>query len=97
MRRTYGMPSPQPPGRASACSHVLFMRKQLKRHAEIRVIAPQCDEKMQADTHLLCAAILSLPNELAGLVGKKALDTVERALGKQPAARFGLSQYHQRL
>ena len=24
------------------------------------MIAPQCDEKMQADTHLLCAAILSL-------------------------------------
>ena len=46
---------------------------------------------------LFCVLRHALPNELAGLVGKKALDTVERALGKQPAARFGLSQYHQRL
>lgn len=44
----------------SVSSFIKELRKQLKRHAEIRVIAPQCDEKMQADTHLLCAAILSL-------------------------------------
>ena len=44
----------------SVSSFMKELRKQLKRHAEIRVIAPQCDEKMQADTHLLGAAILSL-------------------------------------
>ena len=44
----------------SVSSFMKELRKQLKRHAEIRVIAPQGDEKMQADTHLLCAAILSL-------------------------------------
>lgn len=44
----------------SVSSFMKELRKQLKRHAEIRVIVPQCDEKIQADTHLLCAAILSL-------------------------------------
>ena len=52
---------------------------------------------LQHQLLLFCVLRHALPNELAGLVGKKALDTEERALGKQPAARFGLSKYHQRL